>query len=477
MPKIRAVKIWGFQAHVDTYYELDPGLNVFTGPTDGGKTAGTIRALRWLAKGEPSGEDFLFTVRDAAGNIVRQADEAGVEVTLDDGVVIKKTRRRGKTKYWVTGYAEPFEKAEVPQAVIEALGIKTSRYGDYEVDLHFAYQLAAPFLLSEPGSAGAKVLGKLAGTEAVDGAIKGTAKDTYAARQDKTAADKEAERAKEQLTAFEGLEDIQAQLEAAEFILAQIDGAMLRRESLKGLDVELWRATQNIEAATADLDRLAVIPALEEDLKEIEKAQQQYDRLLDLNQQLGRATATVDHLSQQLKDYEGIEAADFLLTTAKGQTAAADTLDNLNTEYRKRKQQVNTSSELILRTKDIDVTAAELEKIVQAQQRYLVMSSLRNEYAETLERVAKCDRALEVTIGIDEAAGLLPQIEASQARIAQLTELLNTLNIKESTRQQAEAYGRKAQEELDAAERELTEAWDAAGDKCPLCEQQLIHVH
>src|SRR5206468_10406533 len=224
---------------------------------------------------------------------------------------------------------------------------------------------------------------------AVDGAIKGTAKDTYAARQDKAAADKEAERAKEQLVAFEGLDELQAQLEAAEYILTQIDRQLVTVATLEKLTAELFAAKNGIEKAAAELDRLAVIPDLEEDLKDIEKAQQRYQRLLDLYEMLGRATATVENLTQQLTEYAGIEAAEYLLTKAEDRAATADNLIKLNSEYQKRNIEVNNSMKIISATKDMDVIAADLERIVQTQQRLTIMSNLSMEYAEAKEKVSK----------------------------------------------------------------------------------------
>src|SRR3990172_5641521 len=200
---INAVRIRGFRSHVDTYVKLTPiGLNVITGKNDSGKTA-LLQAIRWVALGEPEGEEFLFTKRDEAGEIIEQAEEAYVMLELSTGVTVEKTRRRkGKTKYQLSTIPEPFEQAAVPNEVKAALGIRTKYFGDYQTDLNFAYQLAAPFLVSETPSAGAKVLGTLAGTEAVDLAIKGTSKDQYAARTARQQADKDAQQREKDLQQY-----------------------------------------------------------------------------------------------------------------------------------------------------------------------------------------------------------------------------------------------------------------------------------
>ena len=55
--KIQEVTIEGYQSHTNSTFRLSPGLTVITGPSDAGKTA-IIRALRWFAFNEPTGEAF-----------------------------------------------------------------------------------------------------------------------------------------------------------------------------------------------------------------------------------------------------------------------------------------------------------------------------------------------------------------------------------------------------------------------------------
>ncbi|GKU79338.1 exonuclease SbcC [Paenibacillus sp. L3-i20] len=479
MAKILSVRAWGFQSWVAGQYDLAGGLNVFTGPSGAGKTAGTIRVLRWLTKGEPSGEDFLHTVYESDGiTIKRQAEEAGVEVKLDNGVTITKTRRKGKTKYWVKPlYDEPFEKAEVPAAVKEALGIKTSSFGDYEVDLHFAFQLAAPFLISEPGSAGAKVLGKLAGTEAVDGAIKSTAKDTYAARNEKQTADKEYERKVEQLKAFEGLDDIKRQLDACEWLTDEIDNALAKKVNLEQLTTAWQGAEAAIQQAVRKLDKLAGLPALEEDLVEIEKAQQRYDRLLDLYEQLGKATATVEILTQRLKDLAGLDACEWLLSEAETAENRRANLSHLIEQYNKYDFDVKRATEVITRTKDLDVAVNTLEGVEQGYGKITEMRQLLGVYDTATASVSRYQGLMDSLQGIEEAETLVSSIETKQVRLANLRELYNLYKIKTQTLDSAVTAETRAANDLAAAEKELSEAWAATGGTCPLCEQTVAHAH
>jgi exonuclease SbcC len=168
---ITDVTIRGFQSHINSAFRLSSGLTVITGPTDSGKTA-IIRAIRWVAFNEPAGDGF---VNEAVG-------EAEVVINHDNGMIITKRRKKGgRTVYKLND--QTFEQADVPPEITAALGMARQTFGDFEAALNFAFQLEAPFLISEPPSAGAKVLGVIAGTEIVDLAIKATSRNTHAARE------------------------------------------------------------------------------------------------------------------------------------------------------------------------------------------------------------------------------------------------------------------------------------------------------
>jgi exonuclease SbcC len=479
MPKIKSVRVWGFQSWVNGQYDLVDGLNVFTGPSGSGKTAGTIRALRWLAKGEPAGESFLHTVYGPDGETVeRQAPEAGVEVVLDNGITVRKTRKGGKTKYWVLPlYDEPFEKAEVPEAVKEALGIKSSTFGDFEADLNFAYQLAAPFLISEPGSAGAKVLGKLAGTEAIDGAIKATAKDTYAARNDKAAADREYERKIEQLKEYENLDEVQRQLDACEWLLQEIDDAIDRKEDLTLALSQLETAKMALAIADSKLDKLAVIPQLETDLADIEKAQQRYDRLLDLYESLGKATATVETLTQRLADLAGLDACEWLLQEIITAESRRFELNVLTQEYNKHLHEVNRAKGIIEATKDLDTIIDQVAAIEATLERLTHIRALRDAYEAAQVQVTRHERLIASLAGIAEAEALVGRAEANQGLLGRLREVYQQYTVKTRTLEAAEERASIARKDLSAAEADLAAAWEAAGGICPLCEQAVVHAH
>ena len=229
--KIQEVTIEGYQSHTNSTFRLSPGLTVITGPSDAGKTA-IIRALRWFAFNEPTGEAFLHTIRNPDGSVKEAVDQVKVSVTFDNGITITKTRRKGKTTYTHSAFPTAWEKAEIPPEIKETLGLVKQQYGDFETCLNFAFQLDAPFMLSESASVGAKVLGKLAGTEIVDKSISEVNKKTHQTRNDISYADKQIGEIDVSLTEYFDLDRFDAELKIAEAAFTKLKEDQSRHVAL-----------------------------------------------------------------------------------------------------------------------------------------------------------------------------------------------------------------------------------------------------
>lgn len=460
MPQIVAVSIKGFQSHIDSALHLGPGLNVITGPSDSGKTA-VIRAVRWVAFGEPSGEAFVNA----------KAGEAEVTLTLDNGVEIKKHRKSGKTKYWVTGHAEPFEKAEVPQEVKLALGIDKQTFGDFETALNFAYQLEAPFIISETASAGAKILGKLAGTEVVDLAVKAVGKDTYAARQERQQAEKDIARINGDLVQYDDLDDLKQALDAAEYVVSQIDEAVARKEKLESLHTDYHTAKEILYQAGLQLDRLAVVPEIQQDLEAIEKAQLRYDTLLDLYSQYGRAAATVERLTEELAAYEGVGEAAFILEEADTSSQRLATLINLSTLYTDYTQEKREADKVLSSLEGVDVLARDIQRATDNEQRLAYLRTKQEEYNRARNAQEAAQEALDTLRGLEEAEARINAAAGQYERITTLRSLRTTYRLAKDEVEKTEEQLQQAVANVNDYEEQLRKTWEAAGGICPLCDQ------
>ncbi len=471
---ITAIRVRGFRSHIDTYVKLTPiGLNVVTGKTDSGKTALTIQAIRWVALGEPDGEEFLYTKKNEAGEVIEQAEEVYVALKLSTGVTVEKTRRKGKTKYQLSTVSEPFEQAAVPEEVKAALGIRKKHFGDYEVDLNFAYQLAAPFLISETPSAGAKVLGTLAGTEAVDKAFKGVGKDQYAARTERQNSDKEAQQKEKDLQQYADLDDLKEQFSACEYLLGEAEAAAVRGEKLDSLRYKYLSFELALDDAVTELERLAIVPELAIDMENIQQAQQRYDTLLDLYERKAKLDHRINLLVQELEKYEALPLAIAYLEEAESNHTRLDILIRLSMVHTTVTQNIQRTAEIIEKTKDLDLRAEELKQLEYISVRLENLKGLATRYDLAKGQVERHTAALELTKGIGQAAELLQQAVASQERISKLYELDNRYEIKLQTCRRAVSTEITAINDAERYGKELAAAWEAVGGICPMCDQPI----
>lgn len=472
MAKILYVKAWGLWSHFESVFDFSPGLTVITGPNGSGKST-LIRIIKWVAQGEPSGESFIFKVEDGAGNVIRQADEGKAEIGLDDGVVITKTRKKGKTTYTINTIAEPFEKAEVPTEIKDALGINKYTFGDFESYLNYAFQLEAPFLISESPSVGAKVLGKLAGTEAVDLAIREIAKRTHKAREEKRLADKEIERINGDLLDYQDLEDLKEKIAACEYLVGEIDEAVTKHKNLEELDHKVTQALDDIGTLEEQLQNFMILPDLEEDLQNVVKAQLRYDTLLDLYGQLNQSAATISTLSDQLTLYKGVAAANTMTSDLEVTAQRLTTITSLSTLYTSYTQTILTADGFLATVEGIDVAAADLEYAAKDNEKLNSLYKLMGEYFLSNRQVDSIKYDLELLGGTEEAARILEEAAARAQRVASLKQLEGDFHNKNILLHQFINGLKAATASYTDADEELKAAWDASGGICPLCEEPI----
>lgn len=460
--------IRGYQSHVNSVFKFCPGLNVITGPSGSGKTA-VIRTIRWVAQGEPQGDAFTFTVRNPAGEIVEQADYVEVGIKTTDNLITKK-RRKGKTTFNLATMAEPMEQASTPPEVAEALGMGVTNFGDFEAALNFAYQLGAPFLISEPPSAGAKVLGKLAGTEVVDLAVKAVSKDTYAARQDKQRAEKDEAARIIDLQEYADLDDLVAQLEACEFLVVEMDRAAARVYKLGELEVSYEGIIEVLDYAEAQVKRLAVVPQLVEGLAAVETQQARIDNLRHYEQRYTESIKIISAHALELARLAETEKAATQLAALEVAVARTQKLNNLAALYLQHTDVVNRADKTLAQVVNLDVAVAELNTLESRVGRPEKLRILQAEYQAAQARITRCSIIINQYTGVPQAAELLTRVQIRADRIARLKDLAAQYRIKDNTVKDAADRLQRATLAVDEGKKRLADLWEGL-EVCPLCEQ------
>lgn len=251
MKYIKSIEIINFQSHKNTKISFENGLNVICGPSDNGKSA-IIRALKWVLYNEPKGTDF----------ITQGENSCRVSITLSDGIKVTRERSGGKNIYRLcdeNGKETTFEGfgTDIPPEILNAHGIIRLRIDSSSSQcINIADQLEAPFLISQPGSAKAKAIGKLVGVDVIDEAIKELSKEmTYLQSQEKET-QSELDKIKEQLKAYEGLPRLKEYLDLKESKINRIKSMTDRYGRLTDLKKNLISLEMEIDKNRKITERL-----------------------------------------------------------------------------------------------------------------------------------------------------------------------------------------------------------------------------
>lgn len=472
MLNITNVTIRGFQSHVDSGFKLAPGLTVITGPSDAGKTA-VIRALRWLAFNEPQGDSFLHTLYNPDGSVNTQAEQAEVIVEMDNGAVITKTRRKGKTTYTHSLYPEPWEKAEVPPEIKEALGLTKQSYGDFETCLNFAFQLDPPFLLSETGSVGAKVLGKLAGTEVVDKAIGAVNKLMHRTRTDLAQAEKTVGQLDVELLEYLQVDTQYSELETLETVFANTEKLVIKQKALVELNNQYTALTDRKRALHDTLEPLECVPRLVSSLRTTSYYEDKRGAIGKLATDFWRNVETCRISRQTLRKLEDVKPLLLKINKLADLDTLIRNIGHLMLEHLHHVKQIS----------DLKKSIAQSDEVLQQKKRlYLLSDNLEmlNDLQTLVERhrIATDSRnSLTGRITALEATTVLRgKIEGLQAIAERHFKLSNIESTYATKREEVEVIGEKVgilRFEILTTNGELQEAWEEAGGVCPLCGQAI----
>lgn len=168
---INKITVKDFQSHENSVFVLSPGFNIIVGQSGSGKTA-LLRALSTLFYNNIQGTG---TVRIDPRTNPKQYE---VSVLLDNGYTIKRIKGSDINNYVLIDSNDNSKllesvKVAVPSEVENIVNIKNVKIdADKEINIQYCGQFDPPFMLTEPGSAKMKFLNTLAGTYAVDMAIK-----------------------------------------------------------------------------------------------------------------------------------------------------------------------------------------------------------------------------------------------------------------------------------------------------------------
>lgn len=139
---INRIEIKNFQSHKNTVIDFKPGVNVFLGESDNGKTA-VIRAIRWVVWNRPLGTDKLNSSWNG-----KFSEDMSVKLTLDDGTWVERVRNNSLNGYRYCRSGDCVVTLEATGTDVPQIVSDITRLGE----VNFQFQMDPPYLLSMSSS-------------------------------------------------------------------------------------------------------------------------------------------------------------------------------------------------------------------------------------------------------------------------------------------------------------------------------------
>lgn len=151
-PYITEVELINFQSHLHTKVKLTPGMNLFVGTSDSGKSA-LIRGLIWNMRNEPAGDEFIRKGTTTATAITHWSHGYSIERTRGGNKNFYALFKDGELISEYTGFG-----TKVPPEIIEVHGVVPLSNGSY---FNYADQLESAFMISDSPKVRAETIGNL----------------------------------------------------------------------------------------------------------------------------------------------------------------------------------------------------------------------------------------------------------------------------------------------------------------------------
>ena len=255
---ITELTINNYESHKETILEFPPGLTVFIGESDKGKS-GVFRAFNWLRTSRPLGNSMFPLFWDSK--------ETSVSVELDNSYSIRRSKGISLNEYHIYNQHGELEwesnaGTTVPKEVSDLLQM--------DDDIYFQAQIDRPFLMFESAGERGRILNKIAGLDKIDSCIKNASQDVRRINTERKQAKKNIAVLEEELLQFDNLPAINkllSEMEELESEIQQTEKTITVIESLIPEKDRLEKVLEKASIVKAISKKVAESLALEESIK------------------------------------------------------------------------------------------------------------------------------------------------------------------------------------------------------------------
>lgn len=466
MKQINKIIIHNFQCHKKTIIEPAPtGLTVVTGPTDYGKSA-VVRALRWLFYNRPQGGGFIR----------HGASECVVRVELNDKTTVARRRTKSLNQYYINDELYEGFGNKVPLEVQRTLGVYSYDVADETLKLNIAEQLSGPFLGSSiTAPTRAKILGKLAGTEAIDRANKDLGTDVYRSKQSKKKLEKEIKEKVAEINEYSWVEPLGEILNQVEDKMDEINQNQERISKLKDLKERINQNEAKKSKLYNNLNHLITLDHIIAQLNTIGDKVKRKEELKQLSNRLVQIEDKKIYLTNQMIWFAGLEKSkskiNQLTTNCQTKNILANKQEKLLTLF----QQQQWLEESYDQLKNVSNAADKIDNIKNRTEKvsnmsYTLQNLVRNRkkksrFKDRLNKVKDVPRAWE---SIDELESLHDKNEKQHQLLVNYNATQQTIDEIRDKKENYKQMKLQAIKEVKSSKEKYHNLLDKIGI-CPTC--------
>ncbi len=305
---LNSLTLKNFQAHVDSYLEFSPGVNVIIGESDEGKSS-IIRAIQYLTQNRPTRNNFKHRYTKDPMHII------GV---FDDNKIVR-TKSKAINTYTINN-GEPFKalKTEVPDEV-SAIIKMTSTNIQSQDDAYY-------MLSMKPGQI-AKKINKVVDLDIMHEVLKSIKNDVFTAKEQLTFYQNKRNKYTDKLNALEWVEDCRYETDRLtkqkEYLHTEltrynhldqlgekhnsIDQKLLQYVDLSEATRRLHQLEKSQEHITIQIKKFNVLDQLNEKCTSIDQELSQYIDLSEVIEQCIQLEKSQEHINTQIKKFNTLK--------------------------------------------------------------------------------------------------------------------------------------------------------------------------
>lgn len=473
MKNIKSFYMKNFQSHKDTNIVLSPNITTFVGESGMGKSA-LFRLLKLVIKNEPRGVEYI------SGGETKMIGG----VVFEDDVEVVRERSKAINRYTIhhpDGTSLQFEKfkTDIPPPVLEALEYQPIKIDtDLSIDLNFAEQLEAPFLLGDSDASKAKTIDGLARINLFNIALRNTNKDISNFNNESKSFQRQVEEIDRQLEQYEDLPQVEENLTKIEAIISTLEELQNKKEMYERFVSQQNEISQRMSDTEDVIERLKPITTIEEDLRRMSLLIHQKQGYAALFNSYKRVGQEIEEMSAVLSHRENILQAEEQIHRLNRLMGEKRLYVDLDTRYTELTTNISKGEDYILRMRPIREAEQLLSglgerivqkgKLVDAHQQYEKNISNQKLWADLIQRLE----------GVKHVETLMQDLNGMLQRRQTLNELGTSLQTCQESIQKGLVYRQHVSQEIETNKQQYAQALKQF-NKCPVCFGELNdeHIH